>query len=54
MARPAIEERITRLAAPNSTRVALVAYGAAAALIIVPTLAVAIPWLGELSRLLDR
>lgn len=46
--------RITRLAAPNSTRVALVAYGAAAVLIIVPTLAVAIPWLGELSRLLDR
>ncbi|GED98045.1 M56 family metallopeptidase [Gordonia crocea] len=44
--------RITRLAAPNSARVAVTAYAAAAALLIVPTLAVAIPWLVELSRLI--
>ncbi|HNP56361.1 MAG TPA: M48 family metalloprotease [Gordonia sp. (in: high G+C Gram-positive bacteria)] len=45
--------RINRLAAPNSVRVAVAAYAAAAAVLVVPTLAVAIPWLRELSRLVS-
>ncbi|RDI55735.1 M56 family metallopeptidase [Nocardia mexicana] len=44
--------RIQRLAGPlGDLRVAAAAYLAAAAILVVPTLAVAIPWLVELSRL---
>ncbi|WP_026342661.1 M56 family metallopeptidase [Nocardia sp. BMG111209] len=44
--------RIQRLAGPlGDPRIASVAYLAAAAILVVPTLAVAIPWLVELSRL---
>jgi Zn-dependent protease with chaperone function len=44
--------RVRRLAGPpNSRAFSLVAYGAAAAILVIPTLAVAIPWLTELRRL---
>ncbi|GAB2729110.1 M56 family metallopeptidase [Nocardia thraciensis] len=44
--------RIQRLAGPlGDLRIAAAAYLAAAAILVVPTLAVAIPWLVELSRL---
>ncbi|MBF6327944.1 M56 family metallopeptidase [Nocardia transvalensis] len=44
--------RIQRLAGPlGDLRIATAAYLAAAAILVVPTLAVAIPWLVELSRL---
>ncbi|WP_024804712.1 M56 family metallopeptidase [Nocardia sp. BMG51109] len=44
--------RIQRLAGPlGDPRIAAAAYLAAAAILVVPTLAVAIPWLVELSRL---
>ncbi|MFF2549846.1 M48 family metalloprotease [Nocardia sp. NPDC058058] len=47
--------RIQRLAGPiGDIRIASAAYLAAAAILVVPTLAVAIPWLQELSRLLSR
>ncbi|MFJ4655057.1 M48 family metalloprotease [Nocardia sp. NPDC088792] len=47
--------RIQRLAGPiGDMRVAVAAYVAAAAILVVPTMAVAIPWLVELSRLLNR
>ncbi|MFT4200630.1 M48 family metalloprotease [Gordonia sp. (in: high G+C Gram-positive bacteria)] len=42
--------RINRLASPNSTTIAAAAYAGAAAILVVPTLAVVIPWLVELSR----
>ncbi|MBF6176328.1 M56 family metallopeptidase [Nocardia blacklockiae] len=46
--------RIQRLAGPlGDIRVAAAAYLAAAAILVVPTLAVAIPWLVELNRLLN-
>ncbi len=44
--------RITRLHRANDARLATLAYTAAAAVLIVPTLAVAIPWLTELHLLL--
>ena len=45
--------RIQRLAGPlGDLRIATVAYATAAAILVVPTLAVAIPWLVELNRLL--
>ncbi|WP_067541933.1 M56 family metallopeptidase [Nocardia crassostreae] len=45
--------RIQRLAGPlGDLKIAAAAYLAAAAILVVPTLAVAIPWLQELSRLL--
>lgn len=44
--------RLRRLSGPpNSRRVAAAAYGAAAAVLVIPTIAVAIPWLTELQRL---
>ncbi|WP_040836214.1 M56 family metallopeptidase [Nocardia brevicatena] len=44
--------RIQRLAGPvGDTRIAAAAYLASASILVVPTLAVAIPWLVELSRL---
>lgn len=44
--------RVRRLAgAPNSRALSLLAYAAAAAVLTIPTLAVAIPWLTELQRL---
>ena len=44
--------RVRRLAGPpNSRLVALAAYLAAAAVLVVPTIAVAVPWLTELHRL---
>ncbi|MGV9664219.1 M48 family metalloprotease [Nocardia niigatensis] len=47
--------RIQRLAGPiGDLRIAVAAYLAAAAILVVPTLAVAIPWLVELSRLVSR
>ncbi|MFM9033382.1 MAG: M48 family metalloprotease [Mycobacterium sp.] len=49
---PSTVIRVHRLAGPpNSVAVALVAYIAAAAVLIVPTIAVAVPWLAELQRL---
>ncbi len=51
---PSTLTRITRLAAPNSAPVAAAAYAGAATVLVVPTLAVAIPWLVELSRLVGR
>lgn len=49
---PTTLQRVTRLADTSPTRhVAATVYVVAAALLIVPTLAVAIPWLTELSRL---
>ncbi|MDV2475444.1 M56 family metallopeptidase [Rhodococcus zopfii] len=45
--------RVQRLAGPGAdTRTAAVAYTAAAAILVVPTLAVAVPWLVEVDRLL--
>lgn len=44
--------RITRLADVPSARLTVVVYLTAAAVLIVPTMAVAIPWLTELSRLM--
>ncbi|WP_067689586.1 M56 family metallopeptidase [Nocardia jejuensis] len=47
--------RIQRLAGPiGDLRIASVAYLAALAILVVPTMAVAIPWLTELSRLISR
>jgi hypothetical protein len=44
--------RVRRLSGPpNSRRVAIAAYGAAAAVLVIPTIAVAVPWLTELQRL---
>jgi len=44
--------RVRRLAGPpNSLPIALAAYSAAAAILVIPTLAVAIPWLTEVQRL---
>jgi hypothetical protein len=44
--------RVRRLSGPpNSLALSLAAYLAAAAVVVVPTLAVAIPWLTELRRL---
>ncbi|BAH55279.1 M56 family metallopeptidase [Rhodococcus opacus] len=44
--------RVQRLASTEqSTRVALAAYAASVAILVVPTIAVAVPWLTELSRL---
>lgn len=44
--------RVRRLAGPpNSLPIALAAYCAAAVILVIPTLAVAIPWLTELQRL---
>ena len=49
---PSTVIRVRRLSGPpNSRLVALAAYGAAAAVLIVPTIAVAVPWLTELQRL---
>ncbi|GAB2530287.1 M56 family metallopeptidase [Nocardia heshunensis] len=47
--------RIQRLAGPiGDLRIAVAAYLVAAAILVVPTLAVAIPWLVEVSRLVSR
>ncbi|MEV6772273.1 M48 family metalloprotease [Nocardia sp. NPDC051030] len=47
--------RIQRLAGPiGDLRIASAAYLAATAILVIPTLAVAIPWLTELSRLISR
>jgi hypothetical protein len=44
--------RVRRLAGPpNSVPIALAAYCAAAAILVIPTIAVAVPWLTELHRL---
>jgi hypothetical protein len=44
--------RVRRLAGPpNSLALSLAAYLAAAAVLVVPTIAVAVPWLSELRRL---
>ncbi|HNF05261.1 MAG TPA: M56 family peptidase, partial [Mycobacterium sp.] len=44
--------RVQRLAGrPNSLLLALAAYAAAAAVLVLPTIAVAVPWLTELHRL---
>ena len=44
--------RVQRLASTEQgTRVALAAYAASVAILVVPTIAVAVPWLTELSRL---
>jgi hypothetical protein len=44
--------RVRRLSGPpNSALLSLVAYLAAAAVLIVPTIAVAVPWLTELHRI---
>lgn len=49
---PGTVTRVHRLSGPpNSVTVALAAYSAAAAVLIVPTMAVAVPWLAELQRL---
>lgn len=45
-------ERVTRLHGGNDRAVAAAAYIGAAAVLVVPTLAVAVPWLTELQRLL--
>lgn len=45
--------RVRRLCGrPNSTPLAVMAYGTAAAVLIVPTVALAVPWLTELQRLI--
>lgn len=45
--------RVQRLAGrPNSLALSLLAYSAAAAVLVIPTIAVAVPWLTELHRLL--
>ena len=49
---PTTLTRITRLADTPSMSLTVVVYLGAAAILIVPTLAVAIPWLTELSRLI--
>jgi hypothetical protein len=44
--------RVRRLAGrPNSVWLSLAAYGAAATVLVAPTVAVAVPWLTELYRL---
>ncbi|MGB3481988.1 MAG: M56 family peptidase, partial [Mycobacterium sp.] len=44
--------RVRRLAGrPNSTPLAAVAYLSAGAILVVPTIAVVVPWLHELQRL---
>jgi predicted membrane-bound mannosyltransferase len=44
--------RVRRLAGrPNSLLLAFAAYAAAAAVLVLPTIAVAVPWLTELHRL---
>ena len=44
--------RVRRLSGPpNSLWLSLAAYSAAAAVLVVPTIAVAVPWLTELQRL---
>ncbi len=43
--------RVVRLSRKNSLLLSLAAYAAAAAVLVVPTLAVAIPWLSEVRRL---
>ena len=49
---PTTVVRVRRLSGPpNSLAVAVAAYGAAAAVLIIPTVAVALPWLTELQRL---
>ena len=49
---PSTVLRVRRLAArPNSRAIAAAAYLAAAAILTVPTVAVAVPWLTELHRL---
>jgi len=49
---PTTVVRVRRLAGePNSVGVSIGAYLAAAAVLVVPTIAVAVPWLTELSRL---
>ena len=55
---PTTVQRIRRLtfqsvAAPSHRRLSLTSYTLAAALLVVPTLAVAIPWITELRRLLN-
>lgn len=51
---PTTVARIRRLTGPTDTRrLSMTAYAIAAALLVVPTLAVAIPWLTELQRLLS-
>lgn len=50
---PSTVIRVRRLSGPaNSVAVALAAYLAAAAVLVIPTIAVAVPWLTELQRLL--
>lgn len=49
---PGTLERITRLHNRNDRRIAAAAYAGAAAVLVVPTLAVALPWLTELHRLM--
>lgn len=49
---PTTVVRVRRLAGPpNSLRVSLIAYLAATAILVIPTIAVAVPWLTELHRL---
>lgn len=49
---PSTVIRVRRLSGPpNSRWVALAAYGAAAAVLVIPTIAVVVPWLTELHRL---
>lgn len=49
---PATVIRVRRLSGPpNSVPLALAAYAAAAAILVIPTVAVALPWLTELQRL---
>ena len=44
--------RVRRLSGPpNSLPLSLAAYSAAAAVLVIPTIAVALPWLTELQRL---
>ena len=50
---PSTVLRVRRLAGrPNSVALAAAAYLSAAAVLVVPTVAVAVPWLTELQRLL--
>lgn len=49
---PSTVVRIRRLSGPpNSRAIAVAAYLSAAAILVVPTIAVAVPWLTELHRL---
>ena len=51
---PTTVVRVRRLSGPpNSLALSLAAYVAAAAVLVVPTIAVAVPWLNELHRLLS-